>query len=203
MKYFFSCVFLAYSALAAAQAPKPSAYEYRWALLHPFAALVVNKITKACDQDALPKWIQLELDSFSNGGAADAFRHVFYMAAYRQKIGERKLRKLGQAHEKHNYHQFLKDADEYGERPDSIGSVMDLQNNEVGFEIGRLYKNLSLLELRRAVIEQIKAGNAFILKRNRNGKYLSCEGEVIDLTKYNKTWNIPKCLVYSNYKAEF
>lgn len=188
--------------LARSQSPKPSFYEVRWAFFHPMAAIKVKRITAVCNKMAEPKMIQHELDSFWNGGKADAFRHVYYMAAYRQKISENKLRRLGRAHEKHNYRQFLRKSTEYGEKPDSLSSIMDLKNNELGFEIGCRHKTADAVALRKLVFDRIKDGDAAIMKRNENGKYLDCEGHEIDLERYNNTWGLPKCLVPSNYSVK-
>jgi len=47
---------------------------------------------------------------------------------------------------------------------------MDLRNNELGFEIGKNNKNASKDDLKNIIIEQIKAGNAWKLKK-MNGIY--------------------------------
>src|SRR3954462_1646423 len=87
---------------------KRSHYEKHWAFFHPFAALKVKRIYKLC----LPHYEEVKssgtLDAYRNGGKLDAFRHVFFMAAFSQRINTRKLRKLGIAHEKGNYSAFLK-----------------------------------------------------------------------------------------------
>jgi len=121
------------------------------------------------------------------------------MAAYAQKITIKKLRKLGIAHEKTNHRQFLKSKTEDNELPDSLGSVMDLKNNEIGFKTGSANKNLTLEELSRQVLNVIKKGNAFIMRRNEKGVYLDCDGRIIDLKLYLKKWAVPKCLVASDY----
>ncbi|MGZ4100232.1 MAG: DUF6973 domain-containing protein, partial [Bacteroidia bacterium] len=113
-------------------AQKRSKYEWCWAFSHPIAAIKVKHISKTCY--AVYKHdltIREQLDTFSNGGKLDAFRHVFFMAAFAQKVKTKKLRKLGIAHEKGNYQAFLHSKKEEGEIADSISTVMDLQNNEV------------------------------------------------------------------------
>ena len=137
-----------------------------------------------------------ELDGFESGGKTDAFRHVFFMAALSQKISVRKLRKLGKAHEKGNYKQFLKLQNEQGELPDSLGSVMDLQNNEVGFKIGTSNKNAEPQELKAKVIDAIKNGEAVYFKRNAEGNYVTCDGKTIERKNYK--WFVPKCLIKTN-----
>lgn len=175
-----------------------SRYEKCWAFTHPCAALKVKKIYKRC----APIYEELKknktLDSFENGGKLDAFRHVFFMAAFDQKLKTKKLRKLGIAHEKGNYAHFLKNIKEDGELADSLSTVMDLQNNELGFRIGNCNKKTDLQNLKNLVIEAIKKGEAVYFKRNASGQYLNCAGEVIILENYQNKWFIPKCLVKTN-----
>ncbi len=175
-----------------------SRYEKRWALFHPFAAIKVKKITKKCWPHYSNVKTKQVLDTYESGGKLDAFRHVFFMAALSQKIKPRKLRKLGIAHEKGNYKQFLNDQNEQGEQPDSLGTLMDLKNNEVGFGIGKENKKISLEDLKLKVISTIKSGDAFYFKRNTNGDYLNCNDQIIDLRNYSGKWFVPKCLVKTN-----
>ena len=182
---------------ASSQRPKASRYELAWAMGHPFAAVKVKQISKACRPlyDSISK-LSL-LDRYQNGGKTDAFRHSFYMACFAQKIKAKKLRKLGVAHEKFNHRQFTKHQNENDERADSLGSVMDLYNNDLGFEIGRSNKILSQTEIRQLVLNAITSGKALVMKRDQNGNYLTCEGGVIDMHLYESKWYVPKCLVSS------
>lgn len=179
---------------------KPFKQELCWAIWHPFAALKVKKIKAKADLIYAQPGIKDQLDNLSSGGKLDAFRHVFYMAAFAQKIKIKKLRKLGIAHEKGNYRQFLKHQNENGELPDSLSSVMDLYNNDVGLNIGSsvAYKGMNLEKLKELVIWKIKSGNATILKRNKQGLYVECDDKIIDLSLYKGKWFVPKCLVPSN-----
>lgn len=179
--------------------PKPSAAEWRWALFHPLAALQVNKITKACDQ-LMRQAAANRLDSFSSGGQLDAFRHVFHMAGYAQKIKGRKLVRLGQAHEKGNYRDFLRHRSEDTELPDSLSSIMDLLNNEVGIRAGQNNKNSRIDELAGICVQLILAGEAWTLRRNKAGKFTDCNGKELQLQTFTHQWNIPKCLVHSDYE---
>lgn len=179
--------------------PKASLPEIKFALLHPFAALKIKRITKKCEIAFSPAFIKTELDSFGNGGKADAYRHSFFMAAYAQKIKVRKLRKLGQAHEKGNYRQFLKSKAEEGEMADSLSCVMDLKNNELGFEVGSQNKKITLINLSKLIVAEIKTGKAVIIKRDQAGNYVDCQGKKIDLNLYRGKWVVPKCLVSSDY----
>ena len=87
---------------------------------------------------------------------------------------------------------------EYGERADSLACIMDLRNNELGFSIGCKNRQFSKEELKNEVIRQIKAGNAWYLKRNTNREYVSCGGEPIPVESYPKKWFLPKCLIKTN-----
>jgi len=179
---------------------KASVPEFCWAVWHPFAALKVKKIKKKADVIYNRPEIKARFDSHSSGGKLDAFRHVFYMAAFAQQIEIKKLRKLGKAHEKGNYRQFLKHKTENGEVPDSLSSIMDLANNELGFTIGVENKTKTLDELRPIVIKEIVSGKALILKRNKEGRFVDCNNYVIDPSRYTGKWFVPKCLVASNFK---
>lgn len=180
------------------QASGPSRYEIAWALAHPFAALKVKAITKKCMALNSQVLISGQLDRFHNGGKADAYRHVFCMAAYAQKIPVKKLRRLGAAHEKGNYLQFKRSRLEEGELADSLSCVMDLRNNELGFNTGKAAKDLTLAELSDRVLEKINTGQAVIMKRDEAGNYLDCQGKKIDPSLRGKSWSVPKCLVASD-----
>ncbi len=179
--------------------PGLSRHEKGWALLHPIAALKVKRIASRAAPVYKGMLASNELDPYANGGRLDAFRHVFYMAAFAQQVPAKKLRRLGRAHEKGNYRQFLRAQHEEGEVPDSLSSVMDLQNNELGLRLGKENKSLELQQLRDKAVTAIKQGEAVIMKRNRKGEYMDCEGRVLKLSKTIQQWNLPKCLVPSDY----
>jgi hypothetical protein len=180
------------------QSAEVSRYELSWSFFHPGTAIKVKKIKDECDRFFDKKTIQAQLDSFSNGGKLDAYRHIFYMAAFAQKVNAEKLRMLGMAHEKNNYNQFKKGGLEYGEIPDSLSTVMDLYNNELGFKLGSANKNADLQKLSRLVITEIKNGKAIVMKRKRSGTYVDCSGKEINPKLYGAKWFIPKCLVTSD-----
>jgi hypothetical protein len=182
-------------------AQKISGPELKWAFFHPVAAVKVKCISKSCKKiyDEKVKSNDPALDHFSYGGKLDAFRHVFYMSAFARKIKVKKLRKLGEAHEKGDYRTFLNSKREFGELPDSVAGQMDLTNNEIGFSIGEKNRKMKLNELQKAVMEAITEGKAVIIKRNAKGNYLDCNGNEIDLEKFHGKWSIPKCLVNSGF----
>ncbi|MES2678287.1 MAG: hypothetical protein V4635_00315 [Bacteroidota bacterium] len=193
-------IFLLISVNCISQTIVLSKYEKRWALWHPFAALKVKKINTRAFAVYNEKDLRIVLDNFPGGGKLDAFRHTFFMAAFAQKIKVKKLRKLGIAHEKGNYRQFLSSETEEGELPDSLASVMDLQNNELGFKIGSANKDSSLASLKTLVINDITAGKAVIMRRNKNGEYVDCNNARVKKTAPVKKWSLPKCLVRSDYR---
>ncbi len=175
-----------------------SKYEYNWAVVHPFAAIKVQKhLGEAMEIYKEVKNAKL-LDGYESGGTLDAFRHIFSMAYLSRYVNEKKLRKLGKAHERGNEYFFFKNQQEFGERADSLACVMDLRNNELGFEIGKINKNVTKDDLKNIVIEQIKAGNAHKLKKNSRNLYVSCQNEPILIENYKGKWFIPKCLIKSN-----
>ena len=194
---FFMCLMIGFAATLFPQ-HEISKYEYRWAMLHPLAAKRVQKhLAEAMDVYKEVKNAK-ELDGFENGGTLDAFRHAFTMAYLARYVQIDKLRKLGKSHEKGNEYFFYKNHQEFGERADSLACVMDLRNNELGFEIGKKSKNVSKEELKNLIIEQIKQGNAWKLKKNSQNQYISCQNEAFLIENYKGKWFLPKCLVKSN-----
>ena len=75
---------------------------------------------------------------------------------------------------------------------------MDLRNNELGFEIGKINKNASKDDLKNIIIGQIIAGNAWKLKKNEQNLYVSCQNEPVLFENYKGKWFLPKCLIKSN-----
>ncbi|MGZ3883623.1 MAG: DUF6973 domain-containing protein [Bacteroidia bacterium] len=198
MKLSATVIFILCQLTASAQLGKLSCYEKRWALIHPFAALKVKKLySKNAAVYAAAK-NDMALDRYESGGRLDAFRHSFFMAVFAQRVSVRKLRKLGKAHEKGNYRMFRKHRNEYGELPDSLASVMDLHNNELGFTIGVSDKHLPADQLAQKVTEALKKGEGVYLKRNSNGQYVDCDNKILDPETHKKKWFVPKCLIKTN-----
>ena len=191
----FVFIYLSNDAIAQHEISK---YEVRWAVFHPFASIKIKCRLKTAMMVYKDVKNALILDSFESGGKLDAFRHSYTMAYLAQRIRPKKLRKLGVAHEKGNKRQFEKHKTEHGERADSLACDMDLKNNELGFLIGRNHRKLSKEELKDEVIQQIKAGNAWCLKRNSSQQYVTCQNEPILQETYSEKWFVPKCLVKSN-----
>lgn len=171
-------------------------HEKRWAYLHPFAAVKLKNTKKKCDIIYSAVKDANSLDSYENGGKLDAFRHMFYMSVFAVKVSPNKVRKLGIAHEKDNYISFLKSQNEDGEKADSLSCEMDLLNNEIGIGLAKTNgKKISAVDLRTICMKQINDGNAYFMKRDSLGNYLTCAGEKINFELYKNKWNVPKCLV--------
>jgi len=175
-----------------------SAYEFRRAIVHPFAALKIRKQLPAALKVYNEQKSVKQPDSLASGGKLDAFRHVYTMACLARKIKVKKLRKLGIAHEKGNKRGFKKNRLEDGERSDSLSCDMDLKNNELGFLLGLANKTLNDQELKIMVLEAITNGKTWYLKRNRQGNYVDCADAPLDMALYKEKWFVPKCLVRTN-----
>lgn len=172
-----------------------SKYEKRWATTHPFAALKLKKHQSEMYAVYTQVKQQRLLDTFENGGKLDAFRHTFAMAYFSKFVGIKKLRKLGIAHEKANRWQFLhRLPDEGGELPDSLSSVMDLNNNAIALGLAKEVKKLSAEEIKQKIIALIQANGVYYMKRNAQGQYLDGNNQIIPPERL-KAWNTPKCLV--------
>lgn len=181
-----------------AQQAKLSWPEKCWGFTHPLAAIKVKTIAKKCKAVYLQHLPALKPDSFLSGGRPDAFRHAFYMAAFAQKIRSKALIKLGKAHERGNYRQYLNSRTEDMFLPDSVSGLMDVFNNEVGIHLGRENRRVSLEQLAMLCLDAIGQGKMKVIKRNKKGERVSCNNEVPDPYYYAAKWNIPFCLVPSN-----
>jgi hypothetical protein len=179
-----------------------SSAEKKWAFFHPFIANKAYSCAKLAREETNTLKKDTVLDKDTDGGQLDAFRHAYWMALLSQKLKTKKALKLGEAHEKGNYMKFLSGQLEDSSLPDSVAGEMDNWNNIKGLEIGKQNPESNQNELKAKVIEAILRGNMKIVLKNKNGQPLSCSHEVIDVLKYKGVWNIPKCLVYSNYKPD-
>jgi hypothetical protein len=131
-------------------------------------------------------------DTIGNGGKLDAFRHAYWMASLAHKIGVKKARALGAAHEKGNYLSYKKRKFEDGQLPDSLSGVMDKINNEAGLQLAKIYPKADAAELKRYVLEAIQRGQLRMLKHTAEGKLTDCSGEIISS---NGKWFVPYCLI--------
>ncbi len=174
--------------------------EKTWVITHPFIAGKARRISNEARAEAASVKRDTILDGDDTGGRVDAFRHVYWMARLSQEFCWKKAIRLGKAHEKGNYRQFKKgQKDEELVLPDSISSVMDLFNNNIGVSIGCLNPDFSREKLKTEVIKTILVGKAKIILKNTDGLPLDCSGNILDISKYNSTWSIPKCLINSGF----
>ena len=155
--------------------------EKAWSLAHPFIAkkagvlaLKVQRIAKGVEEEG-------RLGNDYMGGKMDAFRHAYWMASLAQNISAKKVKKLGEAHEKGNYLDFKKRKLEDGAVPDSMSSVMDLANNVMGIDIGIANQNLSRKKLVELIVTSILKGEMKILKKDTSLTYLDDVNNEIDL----------------------
>lgn len=174
--------------------------EKRWVRCH----LLVAKRAMQCTRLTEHLYEQAKKDSLitglENGGKPDAFRHALWMALLTQQIGAKKALKLGIAHEKANFEFFLKKKNEYGELPDSVGSVMDVLNNQKGADLGLQYSKDSAQTMVQVVMRSLTNGELCMMKTDQSGRFLTCDNQPINMEKYSGQWNIPKCLVSSAWK---
>ena len=171
-----------------------------WVLLHPFKAKKAFIVSREASRVSDSLRVFPLLDGDHAGGQIDAFRHAFWMALLRQQIGENAARSLGKAHEKDNYKTYKERKLEDGVIPDKISSEMDLFNNEVGLTLSRKDNNLPKNGLMYRVINTILQGKLKIIKKDKNGNFLTCNDEVIPKKTLAEKWENNKCLVNSNYK---
>lgn len=169
-----------------------------WVLFHPFKAkksyrisIETNKVSDSIAKTDL-------LDGDRTGGQVDAFRHAYWMARLRQEIGKSAARSLGKAHEKENYQTFKKRQLEDGAVPDEISSIMDLHNNEEGLKLVKNRSKISQEALILKIVNAIKAGKMKIIKKDKMGNFLTCDGKKITPETLKGKWKNSKCLVKSN-----
>lgn len=173
-----------------------------WVLSHPFVAVKTAKISSYTAKIAKEMIGSLLLDGDYAGGQVDAFRHGYWMASLAQQINWRKVLKLGNAHEKGNYIDYKRNKLEENNLPDSISCDQDYRNNSIGICIGRKNKTATAEELKTAIIEAIKNGDFWIIKKNCRGDFIDSEGNIVNRNEYKDQWYVPKYLVPSNEKCE-
>ncbi|CAM1369641.1 conserved exported hypothetical protein [Tenacibaculum sediminilitoris] len=171
-----------------------------WALLHPFKAKKAFIVSREASRVSDSLRVSPLLDGDHAGGQVDAFRHAFWMALLQQSIGENAARSLGKAHEKDNYKTYKEQKLEDGVIPDKISSEMDLFNNKVGLTLSIKGGNLPKKGLIYRVINAIHQGKLKIIKKDKNGNFLTCSNEIIPKKTLTGKWENNKCLVNSNYK---
>jgi len=171
--------------------PRP---EKCWVIFHPFKAKRAFDISNEAKHLADSVKNTNLLDGDANGGQVDAFRHSYWMAILVKEIGVNAAEKLGKAHEKGNYICYKKNKFEDGVIPDSVSSVMDLYNNEIGIKIYKNNFNKSNKEIMQVVVTYIKDGKMLVIIKNKKGKFLDCEGNIILQEELIGKWQNNKCL---------
>ena len=171
-----------------------------WVILHPFKAKKALLISKDVNKvsDSIRK--SNLLDGDHSGGQVDAFRHAYWMARLKEEIGISAARSLGKAHEKENYLMYKKRKLEEGIVPDEISSEMDLFNNDVGLSLTTKGNKTPRKGLIYRVINAVLEGKMKVIKKDKNGNFLTCKGDIINPKLLKGKWKNTKCLVSSNAK---
>ncbi len=201
MKLFWVFLFLSslntYSQSKAQSFFELSSPEKWWVIIHPFKA----KRALIISQDALKVTDSIsetnQIINDINGGQSDAFKHSYWMARLAQNMGAKSSLKLGIAHEKGNYKTFKKNRLEDGYLPDKISSDMDLHNNRIGIQIIEKNESLVKYDLIEEVIFNIQLGKMKVIKKDDQGNFLNCAGNIIPLNSLEGTWENDKCLTNS------
>jgi hypothetical protein len=171
-----------------------------WVLFHPFKATKALRISNEANKisDSIKK-LNL-LDGDAAGGQVDAFRHAYWMARLHQEIGESAARSLGKSHEKENYITYKKHKLEDGFVPDEISSKMDLYNNEQGLKLISRDSEVSKNGLIYRIINAILEGKMKIIRKDKKGGFLTCDGKLILSESLKGKWKNNKCLISSENK---
>lgn len=169
-----------------------------WVIFHPFKAKKSLEISKEANRVADSIVKSHLLDGDKSGGQVDAFRHAYWMARLCQEIGESAARSLGKAHEKENYLTYKENKLEDGVVPDEISSIMDLHNNDEGLKLMSKGSKVSQKGLIYRIINAIHQGKMKIIKKDKDGNFLTCEGKIISKQELKGNWKNNKCLVASN-----
>ncbi|MDG1396779.1 MAG: hypothetical protein P8P88_00185 [Polaribacter sp.] len=171
-----------------------------WVLFHLFKAKKSSEVSKETNKvaDSISKTNLLDGDP--SGGQVDAFRHAYWMARLKQEIGHSAAESLGIAHEKENYLTYKKKALEEGVVPDKISSEMDLYNNNEGLKLISKNSKISKKSLIHKIANAIQLGKMKIIKKDRKGNFLTCDGKLISENSLKGKWINNKCLVASNIK---
>jgi hypothetical protein len=195
---FFFLLF-SFSIYSQSKFSKLSRPEKIWVFAHPFVAKKAMLASKhvLVVTDSISKLGIIGNDN--NGGKLDAFKHSYWMVYLSFKIGSRKAFKLGKAHEKGNYRQWKKRLLEDSILPDSVSSEMDLKNNYEGIRIYKDCKHIHFkAELIDKTLQELTGGKLYIIKKDANRNYLTCDNQLIRLNEWKGKWEIPKCIITSN-----
>lgn len=167
--------------------------ERHWVIGHLFVAKRAYRVSLEARDRATRLESDPRLDHDKDGGEVDAFRHAYWMARLTQAIGKKKALKLGEAHERGNYQDYLEGRVEETHLPDSMASVMDRWNNRLGASVGEGCMSFSQDQLQERIIDEILQGRARKLLKSESGDPLDCSGKRIDRTQ--KAWRRETCLI--------
>jgi len=175
---------------------KLGASEKWWVMTHPFKAgkaFRAMQDTRKCVDSLYTLGVP---DKWIHGGLLDAYRHTYWMALTGYNIGIKAARKLGKAHERSNYRDFLKGKTEDGFLTDATASEMDLHNNEAGLSLVAAYRDGQITSWHEGIMALMDKGLLLMLKLDEQGRLLDCEGRVIlQATHTKKDWKLPVCLL--------
>ncbi len=76
---------------------------------------------------------------------------------------------------------------------------MDLENNTVGSEIGKEYRELENAELLKLCLNQLEEGRLLFIKQNDKGDFLDVRDEIILPDKWQGIWVNERVLVPTNW----
>ncbi|MCK5537618.1 MAG: hypothetical protein KAI79_12380 [Bacteroidales bacterium] len=170
-----------------------------FAIRYPKSAIEAFKLSKLAQKKTSEIKTDIDLDADDNGGQVDAFRHAYWMAILTIRIGEKKARKLGLAHEKSNSKDYERLKLEEGMIPDFKASFMDLKNNEEGIRIGLQYPESDEENLIPIIKKEILEGRLWKLKKDSAGNYYDYFNKLIPFEKWHGKWMNDKTLVPSNF----
>lgn len=167
--------------------------ERRWVVGHLFVAKRAYRVSLEARDRSRKLEADQRLDHDKDGGEVDAFRHAYWMARLSQTIGKKKALKLGEAHERGNYQDYLEGRAEETHLPDSMASVMDRWNNRLGATIGEGCAGFDPDQLQERIVDEIRHGRARKLRKNAQGEWLDCQGNIVD--RAQRSWKKETCLV--------
>ncbi len=139
------------------------------------------------------------LDGDAGGGQLDAYRHSYWMALLSSFLLAEDAKSLGIAHEKSNYIDFKKRKQEDNSLPDKTDSEMDLWNNDVGLRIGLQHPYVSIDSLQKIIVNALLSGEMKIIRKNKNGKAIDINNQIIPTDSLQHRWITPRLLVPSNF----
>jgi hypothetical protein len=93
---------------------------------------------------------------------------------------------------------FKNNEKEDGIVPDEISSEMDLFNNTQGLLLISKNSDISKTGLIYRIMNAIHEGKMKIIKKDKNGRFLTCDGAEISPDSLKGKWKNNKCLVASN-----